>query len=218
MISHSFSSLKQYESCPLYYYRTRILKDVKDMGGEASAHGERVHKELEEYVTTGAELSPELAKMTRVLDAIKRRSNSAKVMAEQALTVNAQFTPVGWFDKDAWLRTKIDVLLVSGNTAIILDWKTGKRRPDFDQLALYALQVMWHYPEVSKMYGCFVWLQDSKIDDATYTRDQYAILLNQLMTKVGHIEAALRTDTWPARPSGLCSYRPCSTTCKFARR
>ena len=42
-LSHSYSSIKLFENCPLRYYRQRIKKEVVDEGGEASKHGERIH-------------------------------------------------------------------------------------------------------------------------------------------------------------------------------
>ena len=46
-LNHSYSAFKQFDNCPLRYYRQRVLKDIKDEMGEAGLEGDRQHKALE---------------------------------------------------------------------------------------------------------------------------------------------------------------------------
>ena len=55
-LAHSYSSMKMFENCPQRYYRQRILKDIKDEGGEASMYGERIHEMLEHRLRDNTEL------------------------------------------------------------------------------------------------------------------------------------------------------------------
>jgi len=216
-LSHSFSSLKLYENCPLRYQQQRILKAVVDKGGEASQHGERVHKYLEERLTGVSPLPDELEPLEGAIAALDRLSAKGVLMVEQELTLNAELKPTGWWDSDAWLRSKLDVLVVRGDKAYNLDWKTGKRRPDYSQLELFALQVFAHYPEVQRVTSAFIWIRDVATDKETYTRDDAPKLWENLLAKVRRIEQSVATDNWPARPSGLCNYCPCKPTCQYAR-
>ena len=59
-LTHSYSALKLYENCPYRYYHQRIAKTVVDKGGEASQHGERVHKHLEDRLRDKVDLPQEL--------------------------------------------------------------------------------------------------------------------------------------------------------------
>ena len=61
-LAHSYSALKMYENCPQRYYRQRIIKDVRDVGNNASKEGERAHKSLERRLTEGFPLPAELKK------------------------------------------------------------------------------------------------------------------------------------------------------------
>jgi putative RecB family exonuclease len=136
---------------------------------------------------------------------------------EEEMTLNAQLEPTGWWDDDAWLRSKIDVLVRRGTKAHVFDWKTGKRRPDFDQLELFAVQVFKHYPHVERVKASFVWLQTMGMDSETYSRDDVPSLLEKILGKVSRIEGSLEHDNWPAKPSGLCNWCPCKGFCEYAR-
>ena len=92
------------------------------------------------------------------------------LQVEQKLTLNENLTPTTWWEKDAWLRSILDVLVLFDDKAIVMDWKTGKRRPDFSQLEMFALQVFQHYPSIKKVQSTFVWLKDMSLDSHTYSR------------------------------------------------
>ena len=130
-LSHSFSSIKMFENCPLRYYHQRIAKTVVDKGGEASLHGERIHKFLEERLKgVIEELPPEAASLEPVVDTIVKMIGDGALYVEQELTLNPGLEPTGWWDADAWIRSKLDVNIIKWQSAIVMDWKTGKRSPD----------------------------------------------------------------------------------------
>lgn len=216
-LSHSYTSIKMFENCPKRYFHQRIEKSVQDKGGEASLYGERVHKNLEDRLKTGVELPADCATMEPVCRKLEAAAGDAGVLAEQEMTLNEQLEPTGWWDKDAWLRSKIDVLAVRGSTAAMVDWKTGKRRPDFDQLEMFALQVFKHYEDVERVRTTFVWTKTKDTDSKVFTRDDEAPLWQKLLTKITRIEQALEAENWPARPSGLCPWCPCQSFCEYAR-
>jgi hypothetical protein len=216
-LSHSFSSLKLYENCPLRYYNQRIIKAVVDKGGEASQYGERIHKFLEDRLKDGTPLPPEASPIEGAVAAIKRLIGDGELHVEKELTLNQNLEPTGWWAKDAWVRSKLDVLIIRGDEAFNIDWKTGKRRPDFTQLELFALQVFAHYPYIEKVTGSFVWIKDVALDKEAYRREDTPKLWETFLTRVQRVEQSLAHDNWPARPSGLCNYCPCKPTCAYAR-
>ncbi len=215
-LTHSFSSIKMYMNCPLRYYHQRVRKAVSDPGSEATHYGERIHKFLEDRLKTNTELPQEAAHYEGITSAILK-GMKGELLVEQELTLNVELQPTGWFDEDAWLRTKIDVLVLDGRDAKVLDWKTGKRKPDFDQLELYALQIFAHYPEVERVSVGFVWLKDKAMDRDEYVRQDAAALWEKLLTQIKRIEKSLETEVWPARPSGLCRFCPARHLCEFAQ-
>ena len=125
--------------------------------------------------------------------------------------------PTGWWDADAWLRFKLDVLIIRGtDKAIVADWKTGKRRPDFDQLEMFALAVFSFWPEVQKVTSMFVWTKENAIDKETYRREHTDAMWTRLLSRINRVEKSLETEVWPAKPSGLCRFCPCKGFCEFA--
>lgn len=214
-LAHSYSAIKLFENCPYRYYHQRIAKTVVDQGGEASAHGERIHKSLEDRIKEGTTLPSELDNLEPTVQVLEQYGKAGSITAEQELTLNAKLEPTGWWSKDAWMRSKLDVLVTVGDKAMVVDWKTGKRRPDFAQLELFALQVFLQFPEINWVSSTFVWTKDLNTDREVYTRDKKGELLTKLLEKTKRIEAALEKDKWPAKPSGLCKFCPCKDFCEY---
>jgi hypothetical protein len=212
-LAHSYSALKQYENCPKQYYMQRITKEVKPSFGEASVYGNRIHEQLELRLKGEAELPEESAKYEALVQAFA--SLPGELVAEQEFTLTKELTSTGWWDTDAWLRLKLDILIINGSTAVVGDWKTGKHRPDFFQMELFAIVVMKLYPEVETVKATLIWLKDMKIDTEVYTRTDAPAIWQKFMAKVQRVENSLAKDQWPAKPSGLCPWCPAKHLCEF---
>lgn len=217
-LSHSYSSLKMFDNCPKRYYHQRVTKEVVDQGGEASKHGERVHKSLEERLgPLRVPLPPELSKHERLCQSIENVAPGAVIEPERELVIKADLTTTHWKDPEAWLRSKLDVMALNGRRGLCIDFKTGTRRPDFFQLEISALQMFVHFPELDIITTAFVWLREDKMDTEVYTREQYDELLQLVRSKTQRVEQALDHDVWPAKPSGLCNYCPAKSICSYAQ-
>ena len=214
-LAHSYSSIKQFENCPKQYNMQRVTKEVKATYGVEADWGNEIHVDLEKRLKGEAPLPERSVKYEELCKAFE--TGGGELLVEQEMTLNAQLEPTGWWDADAWLRSKVDVLVLNGPDALVADWKTGKHRPDFSQLELFAIQTFKHYPEVQRVKVSFVWLKDMKLDSETYKREQEPALWNTLITKIRRIEAALKANVWPAKPSGLCPWCPAKHICEFAR-
>lgn len=216
-LAHSYSALKQFENCPQRYYRQRVLKDIKDEGGEASKHGERIHEMLERRLKENLELPQEASRYEVLCQSVEKLAEGGELYVEKELVLSDNHTPTGWWDGDAWLRSKLDVLVVKGGDAVVMDWKTGKRKPDFFQMEIFAAQVFKHF-DVQRVQTVLVWLKDMKKDSETYARSDVPKIWNSILSATTRIEQALQHDNWPARPSGLCGWCPAQSTCVWARR
>ena len=216
-LAHSYSSIKQFENCPQRFYRQRIVRDITDPGGEASKHGERIHTMFENRLK-GAGLDPEIAKFDPICEAVIKSAEGGTLLVEHEMTLTQNLAPTGWWDDDAWLRSKLDVLIIKGGTATVIDWKTGKRNPDMFQMVLFAAQVFKHFPEVSRVNSTLVWLKDVRKDYETYSREASDQLWVEILTRIRRIYQARVTGVWPAKPSGLCNYCPAQSSCQWARR
>ena len=216
-LSHSYSSIKLYENCPLRYFRQRVVKDVVDEGGEASKYGERIHTFLEHRLKENASLPQEVAHYEPLCASVERISKGGELYIEQELVLSENLTPTGWWDADAWLRSKLDILVINGTIANVMDWKTGKRKADQFQMQMFAAQVFKHFPEVDVVKTSLVWLKTFEIDTETYQRSEVNPIWADIMKRIQRIHSSLEHDNWPAKPSGLCRYCPARHDCDYAR-
>lgn len=216
-LSHSYSSIKLYENCPYRYFRQRILKDVVDEGGEASKYGERIHQYLELKLKGQAELPQEVAHYEPLCASVERLSGGGELHIEKELVLNENLEPTGWWDSDAWLRSKLDILVLVGNDAVVMDWKTGKRNPDFFQMQIFAAQVFKHFPDVVRVKTSLVWLKTMEMDTEVYSRENSNEIWAEVMKRIRRIHQSVEHDNWPARPSGLCRFCPARHDCDSAR-
>ena len=216
-LTHSYSSIKMYENCPKRYEYQRITKEVVDTGSEATKFGERVHADLENRLLHGTALPQESIKHEQVCTTLQELTRDATLLAEQKLCLNENLTPTGWWDTDAWLRSILDVLILKEDSAIVIDWKTGKRRPDFMQLQLFALQVFKHYPDIRKVKASFVWLKEGTVDSEVYSYDNTNLLWADLLARIERINQSYIKGNFPAKPSGLCPWCPAKNICEYAQ-
>jgi hypothetical protein len=214
-LSHAYSSIKLFENCPLRYYRQRIKKEVADEGSDATKYGERIHAFLEARLK-GSALNAEAAQYEPLCQGVERLAQRGELHIEKELVLTDNLTPTGWWEPDAWLRSKLDILVIVGADAVVMDWKTGKRNPDFFQMQIFAAQVFKHYPEVQRVKTVLVWLKDMKKDEETYNRIDINGCWAEIMTRIQRIHDAYEHGNWPARPSGLCRFCPCRHDCDYA--
>jgi RecB family exonuclease len=214
-LNHSYSSIKLFESCPLRYYRQRITKEVVDEGGEASKYGERIHALLAARLK-GAGINPEVAQYEPLCAAIEKLACRGQLFIEHELALTENLTPTNWWNADAWLRSKLDVLVITNDEAVVMDWKTGKRNADQFQMQLFAVQVFKHFSEVQHVKTSLVWLKTMEMDTNIYERSDANDIWAEVMRRIRRIYDAYEHANWPARPSGLCRYCPCRHDCEFA--
>ena len=137
----SYSRLKLWEQCPLQA-KLQHLDKLGGPPGPPLLRGTEIHALAEAYVKAPKApkvLPPALLKFAEDFKTL-RKARNRQTELEVALT--STWSPTTWFGADAWLRAKIDCIAVSrdGTEARIIDYKTGKVRPDdVAQLGLYAI-------------------------------------------------------------------------------
>ena len=216
-LTHSYSSIKMYENCPKRYLHERINKDVVFEGSEATRYGERVHSDLENRLKNAVPLPEESKKHEELCVSLIELTKDAELLAERPLCLNANLTPTTWRASDAWLRSILDVLIIKDESAIVIDWKTGKRRVDFTQLDIFALQVFKHYPHIKSVKSSLVWLKENKLDCKTYKSNDTNLMWADLLARIEKINQSYITGNFPAKPSGLCPWCPAKNICEYAQ-
>lgn len=202
MSAWSYSSLTAFETCPRRYYLTRVLKVVKEEQTAATMEGNAQHKALELDVA-GKQALPSKYRHLQPL-ANKLRAVPGQILTEYRFALTRELRPTEFFAKNAWVRGVLDYANVRTNFAVILDYKTGKRKFDTDQLKLFAAAAFQLFPHVERVQTGYIWLRDKKIDPQPFERGEAPVIWQEFAARVHRLEKSEETNHWPARPSGLC--------------
>lgn len=213
----SYSKVKNFENCPRRHHEVDILKRFKD-GGEALDYGMAVHKALAARIQNNIPLP---AKMARYEYWVRNTVDIPGVKhVEQQYAIGAQFQPVSWFGPEAWYRGIGDVVVLNGDVAMIIDWKTGKMENSVDsvQLALMAQCVFSTYPEVKVVVSRYVFLKEDTNIDEMFTRQDMVKFWPTMLKRIEPLEAAYHTGQYPPKRGFLCAKYCPVTTCEFNGR
>lgn len=209
----SYTSLTAFETCPRRYYHTRVAKDVVEPETEALTWGNAVHKALEKRVLVNVPLPTGMTQWEGLVDRLLKVPGS--VFAERKLAFDRNLKQTSWFDKAAWVRGIIDVGIIQPTTVIALDYKTGKPKPDSDQLRLFAALLFAAHQASEIVKTGFLWLQTNEVTKEEFKREQVTDIWNTFIPRVAKLEDAHSNNDWPVRPSGLCrNWCPC-TQCEY---
>lgn len=203
MPAWSISALKDFETCPRRYHEVRVQKLWPDDSDHLST-GREVHAALERRAIAGEPLPPAHANVEpffRALDALP----DVRIYAERKIALDTELSEVEWHAPSSWVRTIIDLAVIKEPDALVIDWKTGKKRPDHSQLELGALCLFAVEPSIETVTTTYVWLTAREIDPPRlYRRDQCAQLWTRWRTRVVPLMEAWASGHWPEQPSGLC--------------
>lgn len=200
----SYSALTRYESCPKQYYHINVAKDVKDEYGdsEAGAEGNAIHLALFRRITKGSPLPLPLRYLEPL--AAKFAATPGEKHGELKLALTRDFEPTDFFASDVYLRSIVDLAIVRHDHVIVVDWKTGKVKDDFTQLAMSAAVLAQFMPELRTFELAFVWLKHKNISRKQFAVSEINSVWDDLLPRATRIETARQTTDFPAKQSGLC--------------
>jgi PD-(D/E)XK nuclease superfamily len=208
------SALIAFETCGRRFYETRIAKNFADDAGPAAEYGTAVHFSLENYGRSNTPIPAEHKRYQPAADKIL--SLPGDKLFEQKVGIRADFSPCAFNDPDVWHRCIIDVLIINGTDALVVDWKTGKKKSDMTQLNLNALVAFAHFPDVQTLALAYYWLtQGPSMTTLNVNRKDLPDLWSRLLPRLKALDHAYATDRWLANPSGLCRKHCPVTTCQF---
>lgn len=215
----SYTSLTDFENCPLGYAHKKYYKDVPFVETEALRDGNRKHTALELYTKGIAQPATEIEVVKpylKYVDAFK--AQGGVLQAEREITLTEQMKPTGWFDKDAWFRIKLDITLLRGQRANIYDWKTGKQKEDMTQLQLCCASLAIVEPEIEEFTAKNIWLKNDVVDTGVkLQRSELKKVWMDTLARVHRMRQAWDSEVWQPKPSGLCPYCAYAPKCKYRR-
>jgi hypothetical protein len=198
----SYSALTGYETCPKQYYHLKVAKDIQEAPSAAMLEGSNTHTALEQRVRDGKPLPLNLRKHEKLCS---RFANAkGEVLVERKLALNEKLEETEYFARDVWVRGVFDVALLSSDTLRIYDYKTGSRKPDNQQLRLFAALGAAVWPQVKKIQTYFLWLKTGETDRADIPVEEVPLIWAEFEPRVEAMVQSKENNYYPARPSGLC--------------
>jgi len=211
----SYSSLKEYQNCPKKYHEIRVLKNYTIKETEQMRYGTEVHKALEDYVRDGVELAKNYQRFKPFVDKLISIPGEKYCEYEMALTYNRE--PCDFKSEDRWVRGIADLVIVDGDYAFIVDYKTGSNKyPDPKQLRLMALMLFTYFPDVQKIKAGLLFVMKNSFVSEEYLRKDMDKSWAMFEQPLKRLESSYDNDKWQANPTPLCKWCPVQS-CEFNR-
>lgn len=203
----SYSSLKLFEQCPRRYQAEKVTKEVPFTQNEAALYGEQLHKAAEEYIRDGKPIDPRFEFIKPYLD--KLNAIEGVKFCELKLGVkrsDGRLVACDFFDSEVWFRGVADLVIIDGDKAWIVDYKSGKsaKYADVRQLALMAAALFLKYPEVKKIKTSLLFVVSKEFVKEDFQKDYGLSIFSELNGLLTARDAAYENDVWNPRPNGLC--------------
>lgn len=225
-IAWSWSRLNDFESCPQKFFHKYILKDCyKEEYVPHLEKGKFYHLGMELMLRDGFDSAMQglvadtrdkqqwLPDVQRVMVSLKPMVEAMRKApiyeAEKQIAYDIRMNKVSWFSKQAWCRVIYDAVAVwPGEKAFVLDWKTGKFKPQVTgQLKLFGGSALVEY-DVPVVDTAYVWLEHKKTTPAVYRRPDRDPIWNEFGDRSNLIQLAVQSGNWPCKPSPLCNWCP----------
>ena len=216
LIKWSFSGLKDFSNCPKQYHEVKILQKYTKNVTSQMLYGTEVHRALEEYARDGKELADFYKPYKKHIDALMEIPGQRYIEQKFALKED-RVTPCAFDDPEYWVRGIDDFMVINGDTADIIDYKTGsKKYPDLKQLKLMALMTFAHFPEVEFVNAGLMFVVHNAFMDESYQRKDIQKLWGAFTTELHRMEHSYKSNVWPATPTPLCRWCPVED-CQFQK-
>jgi len=199
----SFSSLKDYINCPKQYQEVKVLKRYVKYPTEQMRYGTEVHKACEDYVARDIPLAKNYQRFQSTLDSL--RAIPGVKYPEHQMALSSAKEPCA-YGKGYWVRGIVDLLIVDGNEAFIIDYKTGKsaKYADTKQLKLLAACVFTHYPEVKVIKAGLLFVVSKEFIKEEYTTHHRLAYFEQFKPLVNQLDACIENGVWNPKRNFTC--------------
>ena len=211
MTAWSYSSIKTFDQCPKKYFHLKIVKDVKDIPGEAADYGTAVHGAAELFIKDGTPIPEKFSYMRPIMEPLAAKKDTKHTELRLGVRkTDTGYEPTTFFAKDVWWRGIVDLLIVNGSTAYMIDYKTGKnaKYADMKQLDLMAAATFVHYPEVQKIKSALAFVVSNEFPKKVHVREKQDEYFSVFNDQLDQLESAMDNDIWNAKTSPLCGWCP----------
>jgi CRISPR/Cas system-associated exonuclease Cas4 (RecB family) len=202
--SWSYSRWACYTECPAKA-KYKFIDKLPEPGSPAMERGNEIHKMAENYVKGVLKTLPAELKLFSVeIKNLKKQ----KASPEQSITFTKDWKQCAWNDWDrAWLRIKVDAILINDQVATVIDYKTGKVRDGNEmQLSLYDLGALVAYPKIKVVMSELWYLDHGEVRPITprqATQKDVPLLKKEWVTRVTPM---LNDTKFAPRAGDYCRY------------
>ena len=177
--------------------------------------GTALHLAAENYIAgKDRAMHADLAPVKAWVEKYRHGFKTGFVRVEQQIAVTKEWEQCEWFSPKAWLRTKIDVLDMTGKKIwYVVDWKTGKFKPDgeySDALNIYATAIMSAFPQPGAVESSLVFIDAGKAVERPEGRVNRKGVKKAQKNWVARTKAMLSDEIFAPKPSNLCRWCPYS--------
>lgn len=219
MTAWSYSSIKTFDQCPKKYFHLKVAKDVKDEGNEASIYGNDAHEAAEHYIKHGTPIPDKFKIMQPVVHKLAEFPGEKHTEMKLGVRKTAGgFEPCDFFAPDVWYRGIVDLLIIDGWNAHMIDYKTGKnaKYADMKQLDLMAGAVFTHFPEVMRIKSGLAYVVSNEFPKKVHVRTELSTYMNVFEHQLQQLEDALDSGVFNPKSTPLCGWCPV-TSCEHWR-
>ena len=220
MTAWSYSSINTFKQCPKKYYHLKVAKDVKDKGSTATLYGQQVHQAAEDYIASETPIPAKFKFLTPIVKALN--AIEGEKLCEMKLGVaqtDEGYKPTTFFAKDVWWRGIADLVIINGDTAHSIDYKTSKnaRYADTKQLDAVAAALFVHYPQLKKIRSALAFVVSKDFIKKEHTVDLKDSYFASFKPDLDRLAAAEDSDVWNAISGPLCGWCPV-VSCEHHRK
>lgn len=233
-IALSWTRINNFRQCALKFKLEYIDKAEnfafdKDNVPYAMQRGTEIHEELEQYVLAkikNPNLVLEVSTKKPVEDTKpfvdKLVDSFDKIMPESQISVDENWQQVSWFDKATKFRAIFDLVAMNDDTAVIVDYKTGKFR-DYDgtrnkpgQLHLSAAVAFHIWPHITKIHTVYAFVDHKRTIKETFERSD----IGWLREKFDHEYVVVNAEEdFEPTPNQYCRFCPATREqCGYANK
>jgi len=220
-ITWSYSSLKTFQQCPKKYYHLKVAKDVKESDNEATIYGKDLHKAAEEYIKNDIPIPPQFAFIQATVDALKAIPGDKHCEIQLGIRKEGdEYSACGFFDKGVWWRGIADLLIINGQDAYLVDYKSSKnaKYADVKQLDLLAAAVFIHYPDIQRIKSALIFVVSGELVKKEHTYQKKEAYLEPFKFDLERLEMAMDNGVWNAVSGPLCGWCPVKTCINYRER
>lgn len=202
----SYSRWADYDKCP-QLAKFKHVDRLKEPENPAMENGNKVHNELAEYLSKGGDV-PESGR--KHFADLVRQLRELQPIHDQEWGYTSDWNVTGWFAKDTWFRSKLDVCVVyDDNTCDVVDFKTGKDSVTHAlQAELYAASVFLRYKNISHITVRFWYLDLGTESVFRFSKSDLGELLSKWEKRT---KPMLSDEIFAPKPGRHCGY------CAFAK-